>query len=145
MGQTFAFGFPELVPFIKPLFEEATRSGVAQDVVETPMMVERREYTEEAFFTGNFTPIRETEGEVEGLYNALFEVTLQKIYDRWTKLLNHMAATPGGLTIREVYSHILTSLEEDTHDIPMAILYEADIVSEPGKTILRLRGQLGVP
>ncbi|KAH7383920.1 putative histidine kinase-like protein M3YPp [Pyrenochaeta sp. MPI-SDFR-AT-0127] len=145
MGQTFAFGFPELVPFIKPLFEEATRSGVAQDVVEAPMMVERSGYTEEAFFTGNFTPIRGTEGEIEGFYNALFEVTLQKIYDRRTKLLNLVAATPGQLTIREVYSHILTSLEDDPNDVPMAILYEADAVSEPGKTILRLRGQIGVP
>jgi hypothetical protein len=26
MGQPFAFGFPELDPFIKPLFEEGTRS-----------------------------------------------------------------------------------------------------------------------
>lgn len=145
MGQPFAFGFPELMPVIEPLFEEAVRLGVAQDVVDAPMMVERNGYKEEAFFTGNFTPIRGTEGEVEGFYNALFEVTLQKIYDRRTKLLNLMAATPGGLTIPGVYSHILTTLEDNPHDIPMAILYEADTTSVPGKISLRLRGQLGIP
>ncbi|KAF2790240.1 hypothetical protein K505DRAFT_251628 [Melanomma pulvis-pyrius CBS 109.77] len=144
MGQSFAFGFPELVPFIEPLFEQGLRSGVAQDVVEAPMMVERSGYREEAFFTGNFTPIRGVDGSIDGFYNALFEVTLQKITDRRTNMLN-LIATPGALSVRDVYSHIMTSLETDPLDVSMAILYEADTEAEPGKTLLRLRGQLGIP
>jgi signal transduction histidine kinase/CheY-like chemotaxis protein len=144
MGQSFGFGFPELLPFIEPLFEEGVRSGVAQDVVEAPMMVQRNGYKEEAFFTGNFTPIRGTDGKIVGFYNALFEVTSQKIYDRRTHMLN-LIATPGTLEVTAVYKHIMDSLEVDPLDIPMAILHEADIDAQPGRTILRLRGQLGLP
>ncbi|KAF2819036.1 hypothetical protein CC86DRAFT_307940 [Ophiobolus disseminans] len=144
MGQPFAYGFPELDPFIGPLFEEGVRSGQAQDVVESPMMVERSGYREEAFFTGNFTPIRGVDGDVEGFYNALFEVTVQKISDRRKTMLN-ILTTPDTLTTAAVYSHIIASIATDPLDVPMAILHEADTDAESGKTILRVRGQLGIP
>lgn len=144
MGQTFAFGFPELSPFIKPLFEEGMRSGQAQDVIEAPMMVERNGYREEAFFTGNFTPIRGVDGEIVGFYNALFEVTRQIILDRRKRMLN-MLTTPSTLSTDAVYSHIIASLANDPLDVPMALLHEVDTLSEPGKAILRFRGQLAIP
>jgi signal transduction histidine kinase/ActR/RegA family two-component response regulator len=144
MGQTFASGFPELDPFMRPLFEEGTKSGQAQDVVEAPMMVERNGYREEAFFTGNFTPIRGVDGKIEGFYNALFEVTAQKISDRRKHLLN-LLSTPSALTTEAVYSHIIASLATDPLDVSMALLHEADAETELGKTILRMRGQLGIP
>jgi signal transduction histidine kinase/ActR/RegA family two-component response regulator len=120
------------------------RSGTAQDVVEAPMMVERNGYTEEAFFTGNFTPIRGVDGKIEGFYNALFEVTRQKILDRWKVMLN-LLATPSNMSVEGVYSHIMASLASDPLDIPMAVLYEADTAVEPGKSALRVRGHLGIP
>ncbi|KAF1913763.1 hypothetical protein BDU57DRAFT_558724 [Ampelomyces quisqualis] len=144
MGQSFAFGFPELDPFIRPLFEEGRRSGQAQDVIEAPMMVQRNGYTEETFFTGNFTPIRGVDGDIDGFYNALFEVTAQKISDRRKDMLN-ILTTPDTLTSDAVYAHIIASMAMDPLDLPMAILHEANTEAERGKTILRVRGQLGIP
>jgi PAS domain-containing protein len=144
MGQSFASGFPELDPFIGPLLEEGIRSGVAQDVVESPMMVQRNGYREEAFFTGNFTPVRGVDGDIEGFYNALFEVTSQMISNRRKRMLN-MLTTPSVVSTDVVFEHIITSLATDPLDVPMALLFEADVQEEPGKTILRLRGQLGIP
>jgi hypothetical protein len=113
-------------------------------VVEAPMMVERNGYREEAFFTGNFTPLRGVDDDIEGFYNALFEVTAQKISDRRKSMLN-LLATPDTLSTDAVYSHIIASLATDPLDVSMAILHEADTDTEPGKTILRVRGQLGIP
>jgi PAS domain-containing protein len=144
MGQAFAEGFPELLPLIKPLFDEGVRSGQAQDVVEAPMMVERNDYQEETFFTGNFTPIRGVDGEIEGFYNAFFEVTRQIILDRRKRMLN-MLTTPSSLSTDAACSHIIASLATDPLDLPMALLHEVDTESEPGKSILRVRGQLGIP
>ncbi|KAF1998991.1 hypothetical protein P154DRAFT_405142, partial [Amniculicola lignicola CBS 123094] len=144
MGQSFGFGFPELLPFIGPMFHEGVRSGVAQDVIEAPMMVQRNGYKEETFFTGNFTPIRGLDGKVEGFYNALFEVTLQKIHDRRTHMLN-LIATPGTLEVDAVYAHIMKSLEAGPLDIPLALLHEADTTTLAGRTALKLRGHLGIP
>ena len=144
MGQTFAQGFPELLPFMGPVFAEGRRSGRAQDVNEAPMMVERNGYREEAFFTGNFTPLRGDSGLIEGFYNSLFEVTDRVIADRRTRMLNLMA-TPGDPNVKDAYSHIISSLETNPLDIPMAIIYEADTTSVTGKTVLHLRGSLGIP
>jgi hypothetical protein len=144
MGQSFASGFPELDPFIGPLLEEGIRSGVAQDVVESPMMVQRNGYREEAFFTGNFTPVRGVDGDIEGFYNALFEVTSQIISDRRKRMLN-MLTTPSIVSTDAVFEHITASLATDPLDVSMALLFEVDVQAEPGKTILRLRGQLGIP
>jgi signal transduction histidine kinase len=144
MGQPFAIGFSELEPFMRPLFEEAIRSGAAQDVVEAPMMVERNNYIEEAFFTGNFNPLRGLDGEVVALYNALFEVTRQKIHDRRKDMLN-MLTTPESLSTEAVYSHIIASLATDPHDVSMAILHELQENTTSRKTKLHARGQLGVP
>jgi signal transduction histidine kinase/CheY-like chemotaxis protein len=144
MGQSFAFGFPELLPSINPLFEEGMRSGVAQDVVDAQLMVQRNGYLEEAYFTGNFTPIRGTDGKIVGFYNAVFEFTLQKIHDRRTHMLN-LIMTPGMLEVSAVYEHIMKCLEINPLDITMAILHEANTDAQPGRTILRLMGQLGLP
>jgi hypothetical protein len=58
MGRTYADGFPEIWPYIKPLFDEARRTGVGQNVSSAePLVVERNGWKEEAFFSGSFVPI----------------------------------------------------------------------------------------
>jgi hypothetical protein len=108
------------------------------------VIVERNKFREESFFTGNYTPIRGTHGKIEGFYNAFFEVTSQKLLDRRKNMLN-LLATPTTLGIDGVYSHIMASLATNPLDIPMAIIYEVDLDAEPGKMMMRVRGQHGIP
>jgi PAS domain-containing protein len=129
---------------ISPLFELAERTGRAADVVEAPMTVERNGYPEEAFFTGNFTPIRDVDGKIQGFYNALFEVTRQKIADRKTAMLNLMSV-PENPTTDSICCHIMCCLETNPHDITMAIMYQVDDATDTGQTALHLNGQLGLP
>ncbi|KAF2670055.1 putative histidine kinase HHK15p [Microthyrium microscopicum] len=143
MGSTFKQGFPEIWQGIGPLFELATSTGAAADVIEAPMTVERNGYPEETFFTGNFTPIRDSEGEIVGFYNALFEVTKQKINDRRTAVLNRIASSTN-LTTESVCRHVMDCLETNENDITMAIMYQLDGEDEP-ENVFHLRGQLGVP
>lgn len=120
------------------------RFGIAQDVVDAPMMVQINAYREEAFFTGNFTPLRGVDGAIEGFYNALFEVTAQKILDRRKKMLG-LLGTPADPSWKGVFTHIIASLATNPLDIPMVIIYEADTGEGRGKTTLHVRGQLGIP
>jgi PAS domain-containing protein len=129
---------------ISPLFELAIKTGHAADVIEAPMTVERNGYPEEAFFTGNFTPIRDSEGKIQGFYNALFEVTRQKIADRKTAMLNLMSI-PDDLTTASVCCHIMRCLKTNPHDITMAIMYQVDDTTDTGQFALHLNGQLGLP
>jgi PAS domain-containing protein len=138
-------GFPELFPFIKPMFELAESSGIAQDVIETPMTTERNGYLEETFFTGNFTPIRGGDGRVQGLYNALVEVTKQLISERRTAMLNAISTGPQ-LTIQEVCQHVMRCLEMNELDVTMAMMYSIDDEWEQSKAKLRLgSNHFGLP
>ena len=143
MGSTFKQGFPELWQGISPLFEMAATSGIAADVLEAPMTVERNGYPEETFFTGNFTPIRDADGQIAGYYNALFEVTKQKITERRTSVLN-MIAAPTELTTDSVYRHIMSCLETNDYDVTMAMMYSIDGEDE-SRNVFRLSGNIGVP
>jgi hypothetical protein len=73
MGATFEEGFPEIWNLVKPVFDGAARDGVSHDVKEMLMFVERKGFTEETYFNGNFTPVRDESGQVAGFYNAVHE------------------------------------------------------------------------
>ncbi|KAF2799727.1 hypothetical protein K505DRAFT_356319 [Melanomma pulvis-pyrius CBS 109.77] len=144
MGRTFREGYPDLWPGIASYFDEARRTGRGVDYsASMSLLVERRGWREEAFFTGNFVPL--SSGPTcrpEGFYNSLVEVTKQKLADRRTMMLNRMAAVPYP-TPDAVSAHIMATLETNGADIPLAILYEAD--RSGAATVLRLRGHIGLP
>jgi PAS domain-containing protein len=147
MGSGFAdeTAFPELFPLIRPMFELAQSSGIAQDVIETPMTTERNGYLEETFFTGNFTPVRSGDGRVEGLYNALVEVTKQLISERRTAMLNAISTGPQ-LTTHDVCNHVMKCLEMNELDVTMAMMYSIDDGAEQGRSILHLGDKhFGIP
>lgn len=138
-------GFPELFPFNEPMFDHAKSTGIAQDVIETPMTTERNGYLEETFFTGSFTPIRNGNGQIEGLYNALVEVTKQLILERRTAMLNAISTGPQ-LTTRDVSRHVMKCLEMNELDVTMAMMYIIDDERAPTKSMLRLGANpLGFP
>ncbi|KAF9692005.1 hypothetical protein EKO04_010164 [Ascochyta lentis] len=142
MGSTYAEGFPEIWPHICAMFQESSRTGVGQNVTsDTPLLVERNGWREEAFFSGSFIPIGPPHHPL-GFYNAVFEVTDQKLADRRTSMLNTLAAVPAQ-TMDAVTAHILTTLATNTNDVPLAMLYKLEESAE--STTLQLQGQIGLP
>jgi hypothetical protein len=144
MGQPFSVGFPEMYPLIKVVFHAAELSGIAADVNEIELFVERNGFIEETFFTGNFNPIRGLSGKVEGFHNSVHEVTKQKIAHRRTTMLNSMAI-PSGLHSENLSSNVITFLASNERDITVTLLYEIDDETVPDAQIVNLRGQIGVP
>lgn len=144
MGQRFQDGFPEIWADINPMFDLAEQSGLASDVYEIPLFVERNNVKEETYFTGNFTPVRGLSGKVEGFHNATHEVTKQIVGNRRTKMLNSMDI-PIGLADKDLASYVMRSLQLNPKDITMALLYEIDDETAPGIAIVHLRDSIGVP
>ncbi|KAL5386424.1 hypothetical protein DPSP01_004149 [Paraphaeosphaeria sporulosa] len=145
MGSTYARGFPELWPYIRLMFEESARTGIGQNVnSDTPLLVERNGWREEAFFSGSFIPIGPPHHPL-GFYNSVFEVTDHKLADRRTSMLNKLAAVPDQKT-NVVMTHVLTTLATNPHDVPLAVMYKFDFDDTLGeRTTLRLQGQIGLP
>jgi signal transduction histidine kinase len=160
MGATFEEGFPEIWNLIKPVFDGAARDGVSHDVNEMQMFVERKGFIEETYFTGNFTPVRDESGQVAGFYNAVHEITKLKIGERRRGMLQKMQIpdlsdpvscadhSPGTCSLcqqRRLADHVMTPLEGNPYDIPMALLYKVDEETAPGTSLCILRGRIGVP
>lgn len=99
--------------------------------------------TTRAFFNGNFVPIGNgPTNRPQGYYNSLFEVTSQRLADRRTMMLNRLASRTD-YSPSTSCAHVLEMLATNSTDLPLAILYEVDDSS--AKTVMRLRGQYGLP
>ncbi|GAB7355521.1 hypothetical protein MBLNU459_g6005t1 [Dothideomycetes sp. NU459] len=144
MGTRFEDGFPEIWDNIRPIFEAAAATKRAVDVIEIPLMVERSGFIEEAYFTGNFNPLRGDDGAVGGFYNALGEVTKQKLNDRRKAMLN-LASAPSTESTETIGVHIISALQSNPLDVPFALFYQVDETSGPERCSLNLRGSIGVP
>ncbi|KAF2032951.1 autoinducer 2 sensor kinase/phosphatase luxQ [Setomelanomma holmii] len=125
MGGTFIESYPDLWPAIREYFEEARRTGAGINHPSiAPLVVERKGWREETFFSGSFTPVGPP-GQPAGFY-----------------LLNMLAAVPTQ-TVDAAFDHILTALETNAYDVPLALLYRfGDSVAS---TALRLHGHIGLP
>jgi signal transduction histidine kinase len=74
--------------------------------------------------------------------NPIFEVTSQKLTDRRTSMLNSLAAIPAQ-NVDAVLAHIIATLETNSNDIPLAMLYKFE--KSAGPTVLQLQGFIGLP
>jgi signal transduction histidine kinase len=147
MGHTFRETFPEICDDIMPVFEMAKKTKKDFPVKEIPLMVERNNFLEETHFTGDFIPLRDDDGRVNGWYNSLAEVTRQKITDRRRNMLNMIPILPQGCTSTTIGSHFMDCFQTISMDIPLAVMWEIDDASHTSQPFrgLKLMASLGVP
>ena len=79
MGAPFATIFPALAHDFEPMFENVAKQGIALDTIDVNIFPERDWGVEECFFSGQFLPLRNESGQVEGFYNRAEEVTKENI------------------------------------------------------------------
>lgn len=143
MGKPFSVGFPELESSIKPIFNKAEADGITVDVQNIPLFTERNGYLEEAFFIGQFIPLKGSSGKIEGFYNTVYESTFRVLHDRRRAVLDLMTILPSSAT-SSIFQHVIDALATESNDLPMALLYSAD-EERPGICRLKLEGSIGVP
>jgi signal transduction histidine kinase len=145
MGSTFEREFPGLYDsIIREVMEKAEQRGVSQDMVEIPLFPVRNGFLEETYFTGAFTPIRNLDGKVGGFYQAVKEVTRQKINERRMAMFNYVII-PSALEQEDLAYHVMSQLESNGRDVTMALLYEIDEEIVPGTSRVFLHGNIGFP
>lgn len=144
MGHGFAEAFPELVEIIGPVFNAAVQTGRTVDVGNIPLFVMRNGYLEEAYFTGQFIPIRGDSGEVEGFYNTSLECTSQVLQDRRRIVTDQIAAIVPR-SVDETFSLFIEAISTNPHDITAAMIYTFDKSIPDGTNDLHLRGSVGIP
>ncbi|HVW09705.1 MAG TPA: PAS domain S-box protein [Bryobacteraceae bacterium] len=94
---------------------------------EVLLLMERHGYTEETYFTWSYSPMGDGVQAAQGLFCAVTEDT-SKVFDRRRlRTLREVASETADLRTRsEVFRCAADVMARNPHDIPFALLYEAD-------------------
>lgn len=125
MGHGFAEAFPELSANIDPVFQHASTTGQAANVDNIQLFVNRNNYLEEAYFIGQFIPVRGEDGEVAGFYNTVLESTSQVIFERRRRVTDSISDILPR-SIGQTLSAFTQSLQTNAYDITAMLLYTCD-------------------
>ena len=140
MGQNFSECWKEAWPVIG----EAHDSALAGDkaFLETQhIFLERHGFLEECFFTFSFSPIRDENGRVGGLFHPVIEMTTQMLGQRRSRALRDLTAqTSKAKSVTEVLALSARTLAAYELDLPFVLIYAL----EPQGDQARLVGATGL-
>jgi len=84
--------WPEIWDTIGPMLEGVLKHGVATWSNDLLLLLERRGYPEECYFTFSYSPIRDESGGVGGVFTPVIETTDRVVAERRSHTLRELAA-----------------------------------------------------
>ncbi|KAH0359223.1 hypothetical protein KCU65_g10070, partial [Aureobasidium melanogenum] len=146
MGSTAEEAMPATWPFLKIMTQQVQDTKKAFHMPEFEMEVHKESgFLEEAWYDGVFSPILDCDGSFQGLYNSGYEITNSVLLHRYGRLTHQIAAVPA-FHNTNVWSHIVEGCQSFERDVPMLLVYSADLVlsQRSEHCTLRLEGSLGI-
>ena len=117
----------EIWSTVGPMLESVFETGEATWSEDLLLVMERNIPREENYFTFSYSPIRDDEGKIPGIFCACYESTGQVIGERRLQTLRDL-----GRTVIEVKSAdeackaAARTLESNPYDVPFALIYVLD-------------------
>jgi PAS domain S-box-containing protein len=121
-GATYKECWPDTYPVIHPWMQRVLQGEVIQ-VEKQHFQLTRYGFTEEAYFTFTFSPLRDDTGAIAGVLQPVVEVTNDVINDRRRDTLRTM---PPPDLVHEGVRTAVAHLAENPQDITFAIFYDSD-------------------
>src|SRR6476469_3929524 len=87
LGRPFHDIWSEIWSDIRPLVDSAM-AGEANYREDMPLVMNRRGYDEQTWFTFSYSPVLDDEGRVAGMFCAVFETTARVLAERALRELN---------------------------------------------------------
>ncbi|MGE0444489.1 MAG: ATP-binding protein [Vicinamibacterales bacterium] len=133
MGASTRDTFAEIWHIIGPMFEGVMR-GVATNVHDFLLPLDRHGFAEECYFIFSYSPIRQENGEVGGVLVTVTETTQRVLGERRLKTSQALAArTRDARAVTDACAIAADVLAEDRADIPFASIY---LVAPDGSLVL---------
>ncbi|EYF03192.1 ATP-binding protein [Chondromyces apiculatus] len=132
----------ELWDVIGPMLDGVRTTGEATWSEDMPLMMTRNGYLEETYVTFSYSPVREQDGSIAGIFCACTETTGRVLGERRLIVLRELGAHTGqARTVEEACATALATLEKHTGTVPFTLLY---LLDDTG-TEARLVGASGLP
>jgi PAS domain S-box-containing protein len=117
----------EIWDVIAPMLQGVLVTGQATWSEDQLLVLERRGFPEECYFSFSFSPVRGAEGAVDGIFTAVIESTRRVLGERRLRTLRNLAGCVGAARDEdEAWRVSIDVLAENQHDLPFALLYRAD-------------------
>ena len=127
LGQPVSVVWHEIWDDVGPRLQTALQTNEGTYDESLLLIMERYGYQEETYYTFSYSPVPGDHGEVEGILCANTDTTEQIIGERQVKLLQTLAAeTVDAHTLKEACDRSASSLQQNSHDLPFAMLYLLD-------------------
>jgi hypothetical protein len=112
--------------FLGPRFDRVMTHGQeASHLTDQMITVYRNNYLEECYFSYSYSPIRDDNGDVGGVFTATLESTERVIEDRRRQVLRDLASrTAEARHEEEVWRVSAETLGQHRPSVPFAFLYE---------------------
>ena len=116
--------WPEIWDVIGPMLDRVMREGEAAPADDLMLLLDRRGYAEEGYFSFSYSPIRDESGGIGGVFCPVIETTAHVIGERRLKLQNRLAERTADLRREnEVFAAVIDSFtKEDQRDFPFVAL-----------------------
>ena len=95
LGQRGADCFPEIWDIIGPMLAGVRERGESTWSDDQLLLLERRGFPEECYFTFSYSPIRDESGAIAGVFTAVAETTSHVIGARRLRILRELTAATG--------------------------------------------------
>src|SRR5258708_26749297 len=136
LGRRGIESWPEIWDIIGAQLTGVRESGQASWSEELLLVVEHHRYREEAYFTYSFSPIKNADGTICGVFTAVNETTARVLGERRLRILRELAERTANAKSVEAACEIFPGVLGDSNpDVPLAALY---LVSSDGLVARRL-------
>jgi signal transduction histidine kinase len=112
--------WPDTYPHINPWMDRVFETGEVLKIERALFAVTRHGFYEEAFFTFTFSPLRDDNGVVRGIFQPCIEVTETVLAERRAETLR--ALSPR-LDSTDPAQDVVQALADNPHDIPFAMIF----------------------
>jgi signal transduction histidine kinase len=126
MGQDFTECWASAWPVIGDAYARAL-AGHGSFLENQRMFLDRNGYLEETFFTFSFSPIRDEEGKIGGLFHPANETTAKNLSERRTRTVRDLGVRAAQApTVVEGFAIAARTLAESDLELPFTLFYILD-------------------
>jgi PAS fold len=126
LGATFRECWPEAFETIHPWMRRVLENGETVAVNRTLVPLARFGFTEEAYFTFSFSPLRDDEGRIAGILQIVTEVTDAVLLERRTAVLHRLSIQTARAVTTDDALRLAADVLLEQADLPFSIVYLAD-------------------
>ena len=135
----------EIWDVIGPMLDRVLTLGDATWSEDQLLILERRGYPEECYFSFSFSPVRGANGAVDGIFTAVIENTIRVLGERRLRTLRDLGASLAGATSAEEACSVAADvLAQNRADVPFALFYLTDPQTRRGNLVATTEGENGV-